>query len=144
EVEGYAANPWNSLQSTDPEIVKQGKLTILVQVGVTKEKDLPNVPLLPDLAANAEQRAILEFICKAFAVARPIATTPGGPPGRLAALRHAFDETVTDPEFIEAATKIGAEIKPVHGDELQHMMHDVINAPQAIKDKVKAVMPPRG
>jgi tripartite-type tricarboxylate transporter receptor subunit TctC len=143
EVEGYAANPWNSLQSANPEIVKEGKLTILVQVGTRKEKDLPDVPLLPDLAANGEQRAILDFICKAFAVGRPIATTPGVPPERVAALRQAFADTLVDPAFREAAAKIGAEINPVYGDELQSLMQDIANTPQAIKDKVKAVMPPR-
>jgi tripartite-type tricarboxylate transporter receptor subunit TctC len=143
EIEGYAANPWNSLQSADPEVVKDHKLTILAQIGVKKEKDLPDVPLLPDLASNDEQRAILDFICSAFAVGRPIATTPGVPPERLAALRKAFDETVVDPEFIKAAAQIGAEIKPVHGEELQKLVDEVINAPQSIKDKVKAAMPPR-
>jgi hypothetical protein len=64
-------------------------------------------------------------------------------PSRLAALRKAFDETVVDPEFIAAAAKIGAEIKPVYGADLQKLVNDVINAPQSIKDKVKAAMPPR-
>jgi tripartite-type tricarboxylate transporter receptor subunit TctC len=143
EVEGYAANPWNSLLSADPELVKEHKLTFLVQVGVKKEKDLPNVPLLPDLASNGDQRAILDFICNAFSVGRPIATTPGVPPERLAALRQAFNDTLVDPAFIEAAAKINAEIKPVYGDELQTLMSEVIHAPQSIKDKVKRVMPPR-
>lgn len=143
EVEGYAANPWNSLLSANPELVKQHKLTILTQIGLTKEQDLPEVPLLPDLASNAEQRSILDFICKAFAVGRPIATTPGVPPERVAALRKAFRDTLVDPAFIEAAAKIGAEIKPVYGDKLQKLMEEVISARVAIKNKVKAVMPPR-
>jgi tripartite-type tricarboxylate transporter receptor subunit TctC len=143
EVEGYGANPWNSLLSASPELVKEGKLRIIVQVGVKKENDLPDVPVLADLATNSEQRAILEFVAKAFAVGRPIATTPGVPPERLAALRKAFDETIVDPAFIEAATKIGAEIKPVYADALQNLMNDVINAPQSVKDKVRAVMPAR-
>jgi tripartite-type tricarboxylate transporter receptor subunit TctC len=143
EVEGYGANPWNSLLSASPELVKAGKMRILVQVGVHKENDLPDVPVLADLASNDDQRAILEFVGKAFAVGRPIATTPDVPPERLAALRKAFDETMVDPAFIEAAHKIGAEIKPVYAEALQGLMHDVINAPPSIKEKVKAAMPPR-
>lgn len=143
EVEGYAANPWNSLLSANPELVRDRKLTILVQIGTEKEKDLPDVPLLPELAANDEQRAILDFISMAFAVGRPIATTPGVPPERVAALRKAFNDTVVDPVFIEAAAKAGAQIKPVYGDELQRLVDAVINAPASIRDKVRAVMPPR-
>jgi tripartite-type tricarboxylate transporter receptor subunit TctC len=143
EVEGYAANPWNSLLSASPELVKMHKLTILVQIGVDKEKDLPDVPLLPELASDGEQRAILDFISMAFAVGRPIATTPGVPPERLVALRKAFNDTIVDPEFVKAAAKVGAEIKPVYGDALQKLMDAVINAPPSMKDKVRAVMPPR-
>jgi hypothetical protein len=143
EVEGYAANPWNSLLSANPELVRERKLIFLVQMGVDKEKDLPDVPLLRDLASNAEQRAVLEFITMAFAVGRPIATTPGVPPERLAVLRKAFNDTVADPEFIKAAVKVGAEIKPVYGDELQKLMDAVLTAPPSIKDKVRAAMPPR-
>jgi hypothetical protein len=65
------------------------------------------------------------------------------PPERLAALRKAFDDTIVDPAFLDAAARIGAEIKPVHGDELQKLVEFVINAPPSIKDKVKAAMPPR-
>ena len=108
-----------------------------------KEKDLPDVPLLPALASNDEQRAILDFISMAFAVGRPIATTPGVPPERLAALRKAFNDTVVDPEFVKAAAKVGAEIKPVYGADMQRLMDAVINAPQSIKEKVRQVMPPR-
>lgn len=143
EVEGYAANPWNSLLSANPELVRERKLTMLVQIGLEREKDLPEVPLLQELAADSEQRAILDFISMAFAVGRPIATTPGVPPERLAALRKAFDDTLVDPVFIEAAAKVGAQIQPVHGEALQKLMDAVINAPPAIKDKVRAVMPPR-
>ena len=60
-----------------------------------------------------------------------------------AALRKAFDDTLVDPVFIEAAAKIGAEIKPVRGGELQKLMDIIINAPPSTKDKVKAAMPPR-
>ncbi len=46
---------------------------------------------------------MLEFMSKAVAVGRPIATTPGVPAERVAALRRAFDLTLKDPEFIGEA-----------------------------------------
>jgi len=143
EVEGYAGNPWSALMSANPELVRDKKLSILVQIGVRKEADLPNVPLLNDLAANAEDRQILEFISKSFAVGRPIGTTPGVPPERLAALRKAFDDTLLDPLFIAEAAKVGAEIKPMDGKTLEALINDILGAPQELKDRVKAVLPPR-
>lgn len=129
--------------SADPELVRDNKLSFLVQIGVKKEPDLPNVPLLNDLAPNPEAREILEFISKSFAVGRPIGTTPGVPPERLAALRKAFDETLVDPLFIADAAKAGAEINPMDGKTLEALINDIVGAPQALKDKVKAVLPPR-
>jgi tripartite-type tricarboxylate transporter receptor subunit TctC len=143
EVEGFGSNPWSALVSASPHLVNDHLLTILVQVGVRKEKDLPDVPLLTELASTPDDKAILEFICKALAVGRPIGTTPGVPAERVAALRKAFDDTLTDPAFIADASKTGAEINPMNGVTLQRLIDDVIGAPQSLKDKVKEVLPSR-
>jgi tripartite-type tricarboxylate transporter receptor subunit TctC len=144
EVEGYAANPWAALAAASPELVKNKQLSILTQVGIAREKDLPDVPLLSELALDADGKDILTWISTAMAVGRPIGTTPGVPPERLAALRKAFDDTIKDPVFLAAAEKSGAEIKPIDGVTLQAMVDKVMSSPQSLKDKVKAVMPDRG
>lgn len=51
--------------------------------------------------------------------------------------------TMTDPAFIAEAKKLGADLEPMSGTVLQALIDDIIGAPQAIKDKVKAVMPER-
>jgi tripartite-type tricarboxylate transporter receptor subunit TctC len=144
EIEGYGANPLSALLSASPDLLRNKQVSILVQVGMEKEKELPDVPLLTELASNADDKAILEFVCKSFAVGRPIGTTPDAPPERLAALRKAFDDTMMDPLFLADAKKIGADIEPMNGATLQALIDDIVGAPQAIKDKVKAVMPDRG
>ncbi len=143
EVEGYGANPWSALMSANPDLVRDKKLSILVQVGVRKEADLPNVPLLNDLAKSPQDREILDFVSKSFAVGRPIGTTPGVAPERLAELRKAFDATLVDPQFIAEATKVGAEIKPMDGKTLEALINDILGAPAELKERVKAVLPPR-
>ncbi len=144
EVEGYAANPWAALAAASPELVKNKQLYILTQVGIAREKDLPDVPLLSELATDQDSKDILTWISTAMAVGRPIGTTPGVPPERLAALRKAFLDTIKDPVFLAAAEKAGAEIKPIDGVTLQAMVDKVMSSPQSLKDKVKAVMPDRG
>jgi len=143
EVEGYAANPWAALVSASPELIKNKQLNILTQVGLDKEDDLPNVPLLSELAIDKDSKDILTWISTAMAVGRPIGTTPGVPPERLAALRKAFLDTVKDPVFLAAAAKVDAEIKPIDGVKLQGMIDSVMSSPQSLKDKVKAIMPDR-
>ena len=55
------------------------RLTILVQIGLFKAPDLPNVPLLMDLAKNEEDRAVLKLLSASTTIGRPIFTTPGVP-----------------------------------------------------------------
>jgi tripartite-type tricarboxylate transporter receptor subunit TctC len=143
EVEGFGSNPYSALMSASPQLVRDKQISILVQVGVRKEKDLPDVPLLSDFGTTAEDKAVLGFISKALAVGRPIGTTPGVPADRLAALRKAFDQTLLDKDFLSDAQKIGAEINPMNGETLQGLIGEVMGAPQDIKDKVKSVLPAR-
>jgi tripartite-type tricarboxylate transporter receptor subunit TctC len=143
EVEGYGTSAWSSLLGASPELVHKHLVNIIVQIGLEKEKDLPQVPLLTELASDAESEAILGFISKGFAVGQPIGAGPGIPADRLAALRKAFDETMVDPAFIAAAQKNGTDLKPMTGAELAHLIDDLLGAPQAIKDKVRSVMPER-
>lgn len=143
EVDGYSANPWSALNAASPELFKNKQITILVQVGVRKEKALPDVPLLSELASDADGTSVLEFVSKSLAVGRPVGTTPGVPAARLAALRKAFDDTLLDPVFLADAKQQGIEIDPVSGVDLERMINDVIGADKKIKDRVKAVLPQR-
>src|SRR4029453_15089149 len=49
EMEGRGANTWSSYKATTPNEVRDGKYNFLIQVGLRKEAELPNVPLLSDL-----------------------------------------------------------------------------------------------
>ena len=75
-----------------------------------RTKDYPEAPLLSDLAANAEQKVVFDFVGKVASLARPIATNADVPAERVAALRRAFDATMKDPEFL-------AEAERQHGDQ---------------------------
>jgi tripartite-type tricarboxylate transporter receptor subunit TctC len=79
----------------------------------------------------------------AVAVGRPLATSPGVPPERVAALRKAFQDTLKDPEFIAEAVKTNSEIRPVPGEELAKHIEKLIGAPQAVKDRMKIVLEPK-
>jgi tripartite-type tricarboxylate transporter receptor subunit TctC len=142
EVEGRATNPWASYLATDPNYVQQKLIIPILQMGMTKEADLPNVPLMRDLAKNPADQAVLDFMSKAVAVGRPIATTPGVSAERVAALRKAFDDTLKDPAFIQEAKTQRAEIQPMTGAQLAQIVRDVIDAPADLRERVKVVIQP--
>ena len=142
ELDGRGANPYASYVSSTT-YVRDKSINMLVQLGVEKDPALPDVPLLRELGKNAEDRAVLDFFSKAVAVGRPIATSPGVPAERVAALRQAFDATLRDPDFIRDAEKEQAEIRGMTGQELAKIVSDLIDAPDAIRAKAKLAMDPK-
>ena len=139
EVEGRSTNPYASYVATTPHYIKEKKINLLVQVGVRKDPDLPDVPLMRELAKDPEGQAILDYVSKATSVGRPVGTTPNTPADRVAALRAAFDATLTDAEFKAESDKQRMEISPMSGAELQQLIADLIDAPKELLEKVRQV-----
>ena len=142
EVEGRGTNPYSSYMATHPEWIPQNKVIPLVQAGVEKEPELPNVPLITELSAKPEEKPLLEFMARGSTVGRPLATTPGVPAERLAALRAAFTAMVKDPEFIASAAKEHLEVRPQTGDELQKIIFGLLDAPADVRERMKTALQP--
>jgi tripartite-type tricarboxylate transporter receptor subunit TctC len=143
EVDGRGTNPYSDYLASKPDYFAKKLINPLIQVGLEKEPALPDVPLLREQKVRDEDRPLVEFISRAVTVGRPLATTPGTPPERVAALRRAFDETLRDPEFIADAQTQNASVRPMSGDQLAQLYRDIIGAPQDVKDRVKIALEPR-
>ena len=137
EVDGRAAVVWSSLTSTWPHWIAGNKVNVLLQTGLAKEKDLPDVPLLLDLARNPEEKAIFRFVSSDSAMGFPVTAPPGIPADRLAALRKAFNDTMKDPEFLKVATERKAEIEPSTGEDVKRIVDDMINTPKDVIAKIR-------
>lgn len=135
EVDGRCGWSWSSVESTRGTWVRDKKIHILIQLALHKHVDLPDVPLIIDQAKTEEQRQILQLIFARQALGRPYLAPPGVPPGRVAALRKAFMDTMTDKEFLAEAEKAQLEITPVAGDAVQKLVNDVYQTPPAIAQR---------
>lgn len=142
EIEGRGTNSWSAWTATHSDWIRDRKIVPIIQVGLKKDAQLPDVPLLMDLARNAREQAILGYVTRAVAVGRPIATTPGVPPERLAALRAAFDATVVDPAFMADAKRQGLDVETMTGAELQDIVAALVDAPDDVKAMVKEAIKP--
>ena len=138
EVEGRGANPWVSYQAQSPRFITDKLIIPIIQIGLEKDPHLRDVPLARELARKPEDQPVLDFFSKAVAVGRPVATTPGAPPDRVAALRKAFNDTLTDPEFMKNAETERAEIAPMDGAELARIINDIIGSPPDVLARVRA------
>ena len=140
EVEGRGTNPYSSYMATHPTWIPDNKIIPLVQAGVEKEPDLPNVPLILDLPVRPEDKSLLQFMARSATVGRPLATTPGVPADRVAALRRAFDATVRDPEFIAAAAKEKLDVRPQSGDKIAEIIFGLLDTAADVRERMKAAL----
>jgi tripartite-type tricarboxylate transporter receptor subunit TctC len=133
EVGGRGSNSWASWKSTRPLWLSEKKIVILVQVGVKRNPELPDIPTMQDLANNDMDRQVLTFISVDSAISRPLVTNAGVPRERVEALRRAFDATMKDPEFLAEAEKSKTDISPMTGEEAQKIAESTIaTAPEVL------------
>ncbi len=142
EVDVRGSNSWEGWKSTKPDWMKDKKIHVLAQIGLTKAPDLPDVPLIMDLARNEEERAALRLLSAPATIGRPIFITPGVPAERLKALREAFDAMLKDAAFQQGAAQAGLAVNPVSGAELQGIISEIIAAPKPVRDRLLEMLGP--
>lgn len=140
EVGGRGSNSWASWKSLNPKWIAEGKVHILVQIGLQRAKDLPDVPLLFELATNEVDREVLRFISADTAISRSAVTTPDVPPERVKALRKAFMDTMKDPQFLGEANKMGIDISPLSGEESQAVADKIVAARPEVIERAKLIL----
>jgi len=134
------SSAWNQWTSAHPQKIASGEFVPMIQSGLKRHKDLPNIPLMQELVDDPQLKKVFEFTSAGAAIGRALLAPPKVPQDRIDALRKAFDQTVKDPEFLEAAKKRGAEIDPSPGEEVQKASLAIVNAPKDIVELAKKGM----
>ena len=130
----------NSIVSQHADWLNDRKVAFLAQAGVKRDRDLPDVPLLTELAATPEQRQILKLVSAPAGLGHPYLAPPGTPPERLALLRDAFDATLKDKAFLAEMAKLQIAVDPMGADEVGAIVAETINAAPDVVAKAKAAM----
>jgi tripartite-type tricarboxylate transporter receptor subunit TctC len=138
EVKGRCGWSWSSVKSTHKSWIEEKKMVVLAQLSLNKHPELPDVPLVMDLAKNDEQRAILKLVFARQVMGRPYLAPPELPADRVALLRKAFSDTMKDKDFLADAEKSQLEINPVSGEEVEKLVKEVYATPADIIAKAKA------
>ena|SRR5882757_7494506 len=140
EAHGRCGLTYSSLKATKPDWIRDGKINILLQLGLAKSTELPDVPLASDLLNSEEDRRLVELLVTSTAIGRPLAAPPGTSPDRVAALRTAFDATMRDPAFLEEGRKLQAEISATSGQDVQLIVERMYKTPTAVITRLKSVL----
>jgi len=140
EIDGRCGWSWSSLKLTKPDWITNKQVNIIVQLALQRSPELPNVPLVLDLATTDRQRQILKLVLSRQSMARPFAAPPDLPEDRKAALRTAFDRTMADAEFLAEARQRGLEVNPVSGAEIDKLVSELYQTPADIVAELRAII----
>ncbi len=135
EVQARIGWSWSSLAATKMDWLKEGKIHLIMQLGLQKNPNIPgNVPLVLDLAGTDRDRQALKIIFAAQSMGRPYVMPPGVPAERLAAARAAFGKMVKDKGFLAEAERTHHEVNdPKSGQEVEEILRDVYtSSPEAV------------
>ena len=118
---------WKNIAKTFP-----GELRPMLQSGLKRHKDLPNIPLMQEVLSKPGDKKVATFLSAGSAIGRALMTPPNVPADRVAALRRAFDQMVKDPAFLDQAEKIKVEVDPTPGEEVQRISNTILSTPDDI------------
>jgi tripartite-type tricarboxylate transporter receptor subunit TctC len=140
EVQGRCGWSWSSVKATRMNWIETKRIIVLVQMSLSKHPDLPDVPLIMDLAKTDEQRQIFKLVFARQVMGRPYLAPPGLPLDRLAVLRRAFADTMADKEFLAEAEANKFEINPVGGEEVETLVREIYRTPPEVTKKAAAIL----
>jgi hypothetical protein len=142
EVDGNGSITWASLKATQSQALRDKRLRILVQFGLTKHKELPDVPWIYDYVRNDADRAALNLMFGTQEFGRPYLVAEGVPDATVAILRVAFNATMSSAEFRAEAARRGLDLDPITGEEIEHEVESIQRTPADVVDRVRKILDP--
>jgi tripartite-type tricarboxylate transporter receptor subunit TctC len=140
EVSGNGATNWTTLKLLNSNWIEEKKVRVLAQWGLKKHPDLPDVPLVLDLAKSDADKQALRLGLARLEYGRPFFLPPGVPADRVEALRRAFDAAMKDPALLAEAEQSKIEIEPLTGEEVADLVRQVNATPPEVVARVRAAM----
>ena len=142
EAHGRCSVAYSALKMARPDWLRDKKINVIMQFGLQKSSELPDVPLVLDFVKNPEDRQLMELLMGTMAVARPFMAPPGVPEVRAAALRRAFDKTMKDEGFLAEAKQLQLDVEPTTGEEAQKIVQAMYATPKAVVERAKKLLSP--
>jgi len=135
ETEGVCGLAWQTYKAVQPNWVENKLIRPIAQMGLVKNRDLPDVPLAIEMLKDPVERKVFELVVLPQEFGRPFIAPPGIPADRAAAMIKAFSETLADPAFIADAAKIRLSLDPLTGEEIVRLLDEAHAAPKDVIDR---------
>lgn len=139
EVQGRCGLGWDSIVSRYQHWIKDSKIAVLAQFALRKHPDIPQVTSILDLAQKLEDKQLVDVMLAPLEMGRPYFAPPGVPADRLAALRHAFDATTKDEDFLADVKKQKMELSPLNGEDVAALVNRIYATPRTVVDVARQI-----
>lgn len=142
EVDGVCGWDWSSVKAQQPDY--QTKFNIILQTGVEPSAELSKLGarIVQDYVREGDDRAVLELFLAQQIFGRPYAAPPGIAEEPLAILRHAFDRTMVDVQFLQDAEKLRLQITAAPGSMVDEVVSRMYKTPKHIVERAAEVVKP--
>jgi tripartite-type tricarboxylate transporter receptor subunit TctC len=140
EVDGHVSGGSSAaFRARIAPMLKAGEASVVLQMGMTRDAEYPDVPTAIEIMPTAEGKQLFEIAFAEQVMGRPFVMPPGVPVERVKALRDAFDAAVKDPELLADAKAQKMEIDPVTGAAINALLDRVYAAPPALAARMREI-----
>jgi hypothetical protein len=140
EIQGVGATNWSTLKALGADWLRDKKVKVVAQWGLTPHPELAGIPNVLGLAKTPSERQALELSLARLEYGRPFFLPPNVPADRVEALRRAFDATMKDPAYLADADKSKVEVSPLTGEEVAVLVERVSKTPTDIVTLVRKAL----
>ena len=144
EIDGACGWDWSSFKSQRPDWIRDGKVNLLLQVGLEPNAELTRmgVPSVFKYVKSDEARKVVELVISQQVFQRSYIAPPGLPAEQLETLRSAFDATMSDRQFLDDAEKIRIDVSPLSGAKVQALVQKLYATPKDIVARARQAITP--
>jgi tripartite-type tricarboxylate transporter receptor subunit TctC len=140
ELDGIAGYSWGVARVGNKDDLASGRLKIVMQLGLEKHKELPDVPMLSELVTKPQDRLVLDMIFSRQSMGRPLLAPPGLDPRLAAALRQAFAQAMHDPQLLAEGAKMDLELSFVSGADVQALVERLYRTPPDVTARAQTIV----
>src|SRR5499427_5417296 len=140
ELDGIVGYSWGVARVGNRDDLASGRLKVVMQLGLEKHKELPDVPMLDDFVTAPMDRQVLDLIFSRQAMGRPLLAPPGLHPQVGEALRTAFTAAMRDPQLIAEAAKMDLELGFLGGADVQALVGRLYGSAPEVIARAQAIV----
>jgi hypothetical protein len=139
ETQGNGGDALNNLKAVHADLLRDGKLRIIMSYSAKPNPELRGIPLAVDFAKTDRQRAALRLALSNQELGWPYVMAADVPKDRLGTVQAAFDAMMRDPAFLSDAAKRKLDILPVSGNAQKAIVTAILRTEPGVVELVRSI-----